>query len=462
MPRAREVNAEKLHKPPDRTWRDHLLTLLHVAAELEHCLMVQYLYAAYSLGGVNVPADLRVRVQHWQNLILTVAREEMGHFMCIQNVLCLLGGPLNFHRSDYPWDSDYYPFAFRLEPLTINSLGCYVFAEMGPAVDPSDIGYPPTKRSADFERDLPRIVDAARNAAGWSGTPHHVGVIYEAIIDILSDPLRIPDSAFNAASYAFQASWDEWGKGNRPGVKDTGTAADDPRHRSQVIVAQMATRTEAIRSLKQVASQGEAPHLRGRLTEEPSHFDRFFSIYRELEEFKDCSTSRNCPINPTVSDASPNQTRIECEVSREWAMLFNLRYRMLLGYIGHTYKLQRSTNPNVPSVRAGALHRAFGEMYNIRALADILFRLPLTDDPDDPRRAGPPFEMPYTLDVPPTQSEQWDVHRDLHHASRDIATNLMKTAHGSARPYLATLANLDQQAIDWIGGMRFQTSINSQ
>ncbi|MEA2231907.1 MAG: hypothetical protein QOD83_1723 [Solirubrobacteraceae bacterium] len=37
--------------PPEFNWRDYTAMLLHVAAEIEHSLMVQYLFAAYSLGG---------------------------------------------------------------------------------------------------------------------------------------------------------------------------------------------------------------------------------------------------------------------------------------------------------------------------------------------------------------------------------------------------------------------------
>src|SRR5215203_878885 len=49
-------------KPDELTWWDWTVFLLHTAAEIEHALMVQYLYAAYSLGetpfrGPNVPPN---------------------------------------------------------------------------------------------------------------------------------------------------------------------------------------------------------------------------------------------------------------------------------------------------------------------------------------------------------------------------------------------------------------------
>jgi hypothetical protein len=68
------------------SWRDYLVYLLHIGAEIEHALMTQYLYAAYSLGGEQVPVKHRPLVERWRNSLLTIAREEMGHLLSVQNV----------------------------------------------------------------------------------------------------------------------------------------------------------------------------------------------------------------------------------------------------------------------------------------------------------------------------------------------------------------------------------------
>ena len=93
---------------------------------------------------------------------------------------------------------------------------------------------------------------------------------------------------------------------------------------------------------------------------------------------------------------------------REWAGLFNLRYRMLLAYLSHTFRLARTTRNDEPNVRGMMMHRVFGEMYNVKTIADIVVRLPLRDEPGASAAApgacaGPPFEMPYTLSIPPSQ-----------------------------------------------------------
>src|SRR3954470_5829816 len=53
-------------------------TLLRVAAQIEHALMAQYLYAGYSFE----PA---------QRAIVDVAIEEMSHLMTVQNLLRCIG-----------------------------------------------------------------------------------------------------------------------------------------------------------------------------------------------------------------------------------------------------------------------------------------------------------------------------------------------------------------------------------
>ena len=53
--------------------------------------MIQYLYAAYSLGGPQVPEKHRDMVRRWREVILGIAKEEMGHLISVQNVLKLIG-----------------------------------------------------------------------------------------------------------------------------------------------------------------------------------------------------------------------------------------------------------------------------------------------------------------------------------------------------------------------------------
>jgi hypothetical protein len=434
-------------KPPELTWPDYLLMLLHVGAEIEHALMVEYLYAAYSLGGNDVPEGKRAMVARWQSGILAVAKEEMGHLLTVQNLLCLLGGPINLYREDHPWDSPFYPFRFELKRLTRESLACYVYAER------------PMRSPTEPEWEVEVYAETEKLVRDRNEHPHPVSEIYELILHLLEDEEKIPDSAFRPDSYAMQASWDEWGKGYRPYRLDEGApeASKATRYEAHVIVEQMASRTQAVAAIRAVAGQGEAPDLQKGATQEVSHFERFADVYREFVEHDGERFTRAVPDNPSTThplNFAEEGTYIANPVSREWANLFNLRYRMLLTYLGHTFRLARTVDPNQPSERTGTLHRVFGEMYNLKTIAGVLVRMPLLEDESDPRRAGPPFQMPYTLSLPADQGDCWRLHRELLTTSREIAAGLLaRTPPPDGDRYLRTLLELDRQSQEWIDQM---------
>src|SRR5580698_1487065 len=80
-------SAEGLAAPPaEFTWREYAIFLLSMTAEIEHSLMVQYLYAGWSFGGPGVPEPRQQEVETWQRIVLGVAKEEMGHLITVQNL----------------------------------------------------------------------------------------------------------------------------------------------------------------------------------------------------------------------------------------------------------------------------------------------------------------------------------------------------------------------------------------
>ncbi len=436
-------------KPAELTWRDYLIMLLHTAAELEHSLMVQYLYAAYSLDDKS-PGPHRAKVAQWRATILGVAKEEMGHLLTVQNLICLMGGPISFERENYPWDSPYYPFKFCLEPLTRTSLAKYVFAEMPPKE---------TAARAAHERTAQAAMKLLKIKSG-----HPVGEVYDLIIALVESK-RIADSDFHPDSYGVQASFDEWGRNYRPGPLPPLAKSTDPQPRerdTRLIVARMATRTEALAALRDVAGQGEAPEHKTGTDEEPSHFERFAHIFRELTEIQkkdpNWSPALQVPTNPVVEDPNyvvKGTTNITATASRTWASLFNVRYRMLLTYLTHTYRIARPAAGKEDGVFAAVLVGIFGEMYNLKTLAGMLARVPLRNGKNDPRRAGATFELPYTLVLPETDVNCWEQHRDLVACSIGLIDELLKTGNLDDAPpegkaYLTALRQLDGQSTVFI------------
>lgn len=108
--------------------RDEAIFWLTTAAEIEHFLMVHYLFAAYSLDPDGAGEELGV-VHTLRATLLQIAREEMGHLITVQNLLTLVGGPLHYGREHSPHASEIYPFRFNLERVSGDSLAKYAMAE---------------------------------------------------------------------------------------------------------------------------------------------------------------------------------------------------------------------------------------------------------------------------------------------------------------------------------------------
>jgi hypothetical protein len=380
--------------------------------------MVQYLYAAYSLDPESASGEEREKVRIWQHQILEIAREEMGHLVTVQNLLRLVGGPLNFGRQDCPFQSDFYPFPFELEPLSIDSLAKYIVAEM-----PEHPSIP--------EIEEIKILATKGNAGR---AVNRVGKLYEAIIDLFG---KLDDADFQAGSIAYQADFDTWGRDYARAPR--GTSESPKRGVAELIVRPVHSRTTALAALRAVAEQGE-----GNQTSESefSHFQRFVAIFRH---FKSASVGfvRNVARNPvtmgvTLEPGDEPVASITNEKSLLWAQMFNTRYRLLLSLLAHALHAEGPiTSSGAPSPRGRLIAGAFGEMYQLRALAGIIVRQPI-DDSGSGLLCGPPFELPYSQAVPDLPSGRWKAHRDILMGSDLLIEQLRRYGAGETK-YLDAL-----------------------
>jgi hypothetical protein len=465
----------KPEKPPELSWYDYAVMLLQIGASIEHALMVQYLYAAYSLR------DDHAKAKKWRKILLAIAREEMGHLLTVQNILTLLGGPFNLDRGDYPWDVPFEACPFRLEPLTKGSLACYVYAEMPPGEEIK------TKLKDIKKTAEQHIKDTSphRKADTHVG---HVGTLYDYVIKILGDREKVPDVCFKDSEIG-QFSWDEWGRNYRGDKGGRQDANDGPR--ANVLIRKVATREEALIALAELSEQGEGlvavekglgdtdilrnlgPNI-PKLGKTVTHFKRFHEVYEELRDLGHREFSWNVPANPTTDRSAPHdhkgitpdgRTKIQSERSLRWAALFNLRYRMLLAWLAHALILVRREPSRSSHLCGQIVHRVFGEMYNIKAIAEMIVKMPLTDDPDDKRHAGPPFEMPFRTPLPPRDRDVWEIHKASLAAVRNLYPELLKAEHpkvvepsgkeiaNPAVAYLKAMKQADQDADQWIDGV---------
>jgi hypothetical protein len=411
--------------------RERAAYLLTVGAEVEHALMAQYLYAGYSLGGPHLKeAKHQELAQKWRGIILQIAREEMGHLATVENVMTVIGVPLSFERQEYPIPVDLYPFPFELEPLTKKSLGKYVLAEMPDEHTIQKLG-------------LQDEIEAIRKYAGVTDkmAVHRVGLIYDAIIKLfqppdqprdppLQPPVFVASEDFQADRRRFQVDPGEWGLGQK-----------------DILIETAQDRASAVAAIQAIAVQGEGSSINEKDLNQ-SHFGRFLNIYREFPKEEEWRPARNVARNPTTDQqATPPERRITNEEAFYWAGLFNLRYRMLLMFLSHSFRIESSLNASGRTSRGLLISWAFGEMYNLRSIAEILMGLPL--QPGSDVHAGPPFEMPYTLALAARDPDRWRLHRDLLLASQQYVEKLRKQPSASTyADYLNGLYSADQRALD--------------
>ena len=402
--------------------------LLHIGAEVEHALAVQYLYAAYSLGGRDLRPDHAALVQQWRSTLLEIAREEMGHLVTVLNLLTSLGSPISLDREDFPIPAELYPFPFELEPLTKGSLGKYVLAEM-------------PNRATLAKRGLEPEIDAIAARVGLSDTSpvHRVGRLYERVRALFTAPDGTPNPAelvnandFRSGCGQRQARRGEWELGYK-----------------NLLILNATSRNAAANVVHEIAEQGEGTEIppSGSAEASPSHFERFLAIYRAFPDHDEWQPARNVAINPTTDPSGPPARKITNPIARRWADLANLRYRMLLTCLGHALRLKAPAQGE-STPRGLLVSWAFGEMYNLRSLAEILMVMPLQDDPA--LCAGPPFEMPYSLALPAREADCWRMHRDLLLGSQAEIRRIQATGDQRSARYLSALEQTDVRALTHI------------
>ena len=153
-----------------------LIRLLREAAEIEHDLMVQYLYGAFSLKPAY--AELIGGAQPDPSSFLGVTIEEMQHLGAVNRLLVELEAAPRLSRQDFPYETDLYPFAFELVPLNPVSLARFTYCEASPDLLPA------VTASGDSSM---RLLDKMQTTFGGIAAPNHVGHLYDAVIQVLGE-----------------------------------------------------------------------------------------------------------------------------------------------------------------------------------------------------------------------------------------------------------------------------------
>jgi hypothetical protein len=351
--------------------REHLWYLLAEAAQVEHLIMCQYLYASFSLKTTSddgLTAEQAAAVSRWHELLAGIAVEEMLHLALVFNVMTAIGAAPPLSRPNFPRSSEDLPGAvqFRLLPFGTDSLTHFLYLERPEGMERTDAaGFvpaaPPPEPIAPGEA-FPRRQDF--------GT---VGHLYRGIEQGLADlSEQIGERAVFVGPLRAQATPELFRWPQLIAVHDLKSAAS---------------------AINEIIEQGEG--ARGNW--QPAHYGRFLRIWDEYEQLTaaDPNFEPARPVIPAFTrqpyDITDPQPRLTDPLTLAVAQVFNLGYESLLQVLNRFFTHTDETAEQLQVL----VSAAFGLMAGVLGpLGRALTRMPA--GPDHPgRTAGPTFEMYY-------------------------------------------------------------------
>ncbi|SDK10168.1 Ferritin-like [Lentzea albidocapillata subsp. violacea] len=397
--------------------RGRLVEILREAALIELAVMLQYLYAAYSVPTYGAGAEY-VRLGLWtpdqlqlacgdggetldegiRSMLLGIAREEMIHFLLVNNIIMALGEPFHVPRVDFGTINHALPVPldFALERLGLGSVERFTQIEK-PEHQVSDVrprdGEPQAQRQehgyaslselyADIREALQQIPDLFLVDQGRGGGEHHL-FLRESINHEHPDyQLEVDD--LPSALYAIDVITEQ-GEG---GVLDE-DAVEDSHYTSFLLIG------ELLRKAPVTGPHGEL-------------WNPAYPVAR----------------NPSLNPASPAVETVTDPDARTVMQIFNESYFMALQLMAQHF----GERPDASLRRSDLMNAAIDIMAGLmRPLAELLVTLP------SGRRgttAGPSFELP---DVPAAISRPDVARRSIALRLDDIAAQCAKCALVPAR-----------------------------
>jgi hypothetical protein len=354
--------------------REELINALAEAAEIEHGLLIQYLFAALCMKkrpDEGLAPQQLAACRQWQGVIFGVAVEEMGHLGTVCNLHSAIGVDPHFSRPNFPQQTGYYPFPFDLVPFSDEALYRFQVFEL-----PRGAPLPPPP-GADLDAPPPELA-LAEAVAPEPVTFRYVGELYAEIADAFR---TLPERELFIGPRSSQAT-DDWSV-----ALDLRTVND---------------RGQALAAIQDIIEDGEGtPDTQG-----SSHFGRFSAIRRAFFELGRFPAAREVVRNPLTRqhrDAPAGDSVIENEATRSVAELFNIVYAAVLQMLLQYFSYGGETAEQREAIKA-ALSRLMSVA--IRPVAEILTELPYAEA-TDPRRAGPGFELYGPIIASPFPDARW-------------------------------------------------------
>ena len=365
--------------------REALIYTLGKAAELEHLVMLQYLFAAFSLKETvdeGLTPETLGAVQRWRKALLEISAQEMLHLALVQNLLTAVGAAPRLARPNFPMRAYAYPAGVRIElmPFGEAALRHFAFLERPDGMDVDDAeGFEAIAQAVALPHDEHDEI-----------VPHlqefdTIGQLYRSI----EAGLVYLDGRLGSA---------------RLFIGPPSAQATEEHFRWPELVA-VTDLASARRAIDTIVEQGEG--ARGEWRD--AHFGRLLSILDEFLELKQADPGFE-PARPVVAaNVRPQSTGVVVPLITDPGTtrcmdLLNVTYEVLLQLLSR-YFAHTDESPEQLEVLANV---SVGLMYSvIKPLGTVVTTQPV--GPDLPgATAGAGFELFYEVDyLLPHQEAAW-------------------------------------------------------
>ncbi|MFD9634900.1 ferritin-like domain-containing protein [Streptomyces violascens] len=380
---------------PRITTRGELWAALKQAATLELAVMLQYLYAAFSVPtfgagreyvrrGLWTPGQLELACggggatpdDGIRGALLSVAREEMIHFLVVNNIVMAMGEPFHVPAFDFATVNSLLPIPldFALEPLSVGSLQRYIAIEQPAELTP-----------------VLHEEDATPRGAAWGSVSELYGLIRDGLQRV-PDLFLVAKGRGGGEHHLFMRQSVNW---SHP---DYQLEVDDL--------------SSALFAVDFITEQGEGGVLArtAHSPEEPSHFRTFLRM-SDLLTTERTAGPHGIPVpwnpaypalrNPTLRAGGGVLDPVTDPEARAVMGLFNRSYYLMLSLMVQHF----GESPDASLRRSKLMNAAIDVMTGMmRPLGELLTTLP---SGRRGRTAGPSFE----LDVEPAFNSRPDVAR---------------------------------------------------
>ena len=397
--------------------REHLWWLLAEAAQLEHMIMCQYLFAEFSLkSGDELSADHAEVVDRWRTTLRGIAVQEMLHLALVANLMAAIGAAPTLDRPNFPRRSGYFPPSVQMDllPFGEQALVHFLYIERPEGMERQDAeGFVPMAPPLD-----PLGAGEAMPRGQEFTTVGHLYRGVERGLATLGDQLG--ERALFVGSPVAQATPERFHWPQLIAVTDLDTAQS---------------------AVDKIIEQGEG--ARGDWKE--AHYGRFFAMWQEYEDLhrRDPTFQPTRPVIPAYSGQpfdvvdpvaviTDPHTRRVAELA---ALSYELVLQLLLRFFTHTDETEEQLDV--------LAHSAIATMGRVlRPIATTLTTLPVGPEHPD-RTAGFSFEMFYRMgNMVPWREPAWALLHERASVLADRCAGLADDVPSTHEPAAAIAANL--------------------